>query len=59
MLDHAMLRNLRSAATLIARARESDVSDLADDEHTTVDDVLTQIIQDAIRVRSHLNKPGD
>jgi hypothetical protein len=54
-----MLRNLRSAAKLIARATETDVSDLADHEHTTVDDVLTQIIHDAIRIRSRLNKPAE
>jgi hypothetical protein len=57
VLDHAMLRNLRAAAKLIAGAKETNVSDLADDEHTTVDEVLTQIIQDAIRIRSRLNKP--
>ena len=53
-----MLRNLRAAAKLIAGARETDVSDLEDDEHTMVDDALTQIIQDAIRIRSRLNKPA-
>jgi hypothetical protein len=54
-----MLRNLRAAAKLVAGARETDVSDLVDDEHTTVDGVLTQIIQDAIRIRSRLNKPAE
>ena len=53
-----MLRNLRSAARLVAGAKETDVSDLADDEHTAVDDILTQIIQDAIRIRSRLDKPA-
>jgi hypothetical protein len=57
VLDHAMLRNLRGSARLIAGAKEADVSDLADDEHATIDEVLTQIIQDAIRIRSRLNKP--
>lgn len=52
-----MLRNLRAAAKLVTGARETDVSDLADDEHTAVDEVLTRIIQDAIRIRSRLNKP--
>jgi hypothetical protein len=59
VLDHALLRNLRAAAKLIAGAKEADVSDLREDEHTTVDDVLTQIIQDAIRIRSRLNKPAE
>ena len=51
-----MLRNLRAAAKLLAGARETDVSDLADEEHKAVDDVLTQIIQDSIRIRARLNK---
>jgi hypothetical protein len=59
VLDHAMLRNLRAAAKLIAGARETDVSDLADDEHAAVDDVLTRVIQDAIRIRSRLDKPPE
>jgi hypothetical protein len=54
-----MLRNLRAAAKLVNGARETDVSDLADDEHATIDEVLTQIIQDAIRIRSRLNKPAE
>ncbi|HEX5204763.1 hypothetical protein ACFQS1_06265 [Paractinoplanes rhizophilus] len=56
MLDHQMLRNLRSAAGLIARARKVDVSDLTDDEHAEVDEVLTQLIGDAMRIRARLNK---
>lgn len=36
-----------------------DVTDLTGDEHITVDAVLTTIIQDAIRIRSRLNKPAD
>lgn len=56
MLDHQMLRNLRSAASLLASARDTDVSDLTDEEHAKVDEVLSQIIGDAIRIRSRLNK---
>ena len=54
-----MLRDLGAAARLIAGAKDTDVSDLADDEHATVDDVLTEIIEDAIRIRSRLNKPAE
>ena len=48
MLDHQVLRNLRSAASLVASAREADVSDLTDEEHTKVDEILSQLIGDAI-----------
>jgi hypothetical protein len=46
MLDHQMLRNLRSAASLVANAREVDVSNLTDDEHAKVDELLSQIVGD-------------
>jgi hypothetical protein len=56
VLDHQLLRNLRAAATFLANAKDVDVSTLTDDEHTTVDDLLSQIIGDAIRIRSRLGK---
>ena len=59
VLRHDLLRGLRAAATLIEKTRDVDVSDLTDDEHTEVDAVLTRIIQDAIRIRSRLNKPAE
>ena len=55
-LPHDLLRSLRAAAKLVEKARDFDVSDLTDDEHTEVDAVLSQIIGDAIRIRSRLNK---
>jgi hypothetical protein len=59
VLSHDLLRGLRAAATLIEKTRDVDVSDLTDDEHIAVDAVLTRIIQDAIRIRSRLNKPAE
>ena len=59
MLRHDLLRGLRAAATLIEKTRDVEVSDLTDDEYTEVDAVLTRIIQDAIRIRSRLNKPAE
>ncbi|MFI6079201.1 hypothetical protein ACIA5C_47645 [Actinoplanes sp. NPDC051343] len=49
MLDHQLLRALKSAATLIEKTRDADVSDLTDDEFGQVDDLLTTIIE-AFRV---------
>jgi hypothetical protein len=59
VLSHHLLRGLRAAATLIEKTKDVDVSDVTDDEHIEVDAVLTRIIQDAIRIRSRLNKPTD
>jgi len=51
MLDHQMLRKLRSASRLIGKAIAVDVADLADDEHIEVDELLSEIISDSIRIR--------
>ena len=59
VLRHELLRGLRAAAKLIEKTREVDASDLTDDEHAEVDEVLTRIIQDAIRIRSRLGGPTD
>lgn len=59
MLSHELVRGLRAAAKLIEKMRDVDVSDLTDDEHIAIDAVLTTIIQDAIRIRSRLNRPAD
>jgi hypothetical protein len=56
VLDHQLLPALRSAATLIEKTRDADVSDLTDDEFSQVDELLTTIIGHAIRIRSRLNK---
>jgi len=56
VLSHDLLRSLKAAATLIDKTKDVDVSDLTDDEFTQVDELLTQIIGDAIRIRSRLNK---
>jgi hypothetical protein len=56
VLSHGLLRSLKSAATLIDKTKDVDVSDFTDDEFTQVDELLTQIIGDAIRIRSRLNK---
>jgi hypothetical protein len=56
VLRHDLLRGLKAAATLIEKTKDVDVSDLTDDEFAQVDDLLTQIIGDAIRIRSRLNK---
>jgi len=55
-LSHDLLRGLKAAATLMEKTKDVDVSDLTDREFTQVDEVLTQIIGDAIRIRSRLNK---
>jgi hypothetical protein len=59
VLRHDLLRSLRAAATLIEKTREVDVSGLTDDEYSEVDAVLTQIIQNAIRIRSRLTGPAE
>jgi len=59
VLSHELVRGVRAAAKLIEKMRDVDVSDLTDDEHIAVDAVLTTIIQDAIRIRSRLDKPVD
>jgi hypothetical protein len=59
VLRHDLLRSLRAAATLIEKTRDVDVSGLTDDEYFEVDAVLTQIIQNAIRIRSRLTGPAD
>jgi hypothetical protein len=56
VLSHELLRSLRAAATLIGKTRDVEVSDLTDDEQVKVDNLLTQIIGDAIRIRTRLNK---
>jgi hypothetical protein len=56
VLSHDLLRGLKAAATLIEKTKDVDASELTDDEFTKVDELLTQIIGDAIRIRSHLNK---
>jgi hypothetical protein len=56
VLSHDLLRGLKSAATLIAKTKDVDVTNLTDDEHAEVDEVLTQIIGDAIRIRSRLGR---
>ncbi|MFI5893784.1 hypothetical protein ACIA5D_27155 [Actinoplanes sp. NPDC051513] len=56
MLSHDLLRGLRAAATLIEKTKDVDVSSLSDDEFAQVDEVLSQIIGNAIRIRSRLNK---
>ena len=54
MLDHELLRGLRSAARVVAALREVDVANLPENQYTEVDERLTQIISDAIRIRSRL-----
>jgi hypothetical protein len=56
VLTHDLLRGLRAAATLIDKTKDVDVSNLTEDEFAQVDDVLTQIIGNAIHIRSRLNK---
>ncbi|MFF5293035.1 hypothetical protein [Paractinoplanes globisporus] len=56
MLSHDLLRGLKPAATLIEKTKDVDVANLTDEEFAQVDDTLTQIIGDDIRIRSRLNK---
>ena len=56
VLSHDLLRGLRAAAKLIEKTKDVDVSNLTDDEFGEVDKVLTEIIGNAIRIRSRLSK---
>jgi hypothetical protein len=55
VLSHDLLRGLKAAATLINKTKDVDVSNLSDDEWAQADELLTEIIGDAIRIRSRLN----
>jgi hypothetical protein len=55
VLSHDLLRGLKAAATLIEKTKDVDVSNLSDQEFAQVDELLTGIIGDAIRIRSRLN----